>query len=73
MVIFRGPVTLTTFAERLAVVLSLPLVCRGRDSNTQSSACVADIRDAFIYQCSIDWIVFYAGSAIFQTYNGGDY
>ena len=39
----RGPVTLTPIAERLAVELSLPIfktkVCRGWDSNTQTSAC----------------------------------
>ena len=39
----RGPVTLTPIAERFAVELSLPVftipVCRGRNSNTQPSAC----------------------------------
>ena len=39
---FRGPVTLTPIAERLAVELSLPVlmtwVWRGFDSNTQPSA-----------------------------------
>ena len=39
----RGPVTLTPFAERLAVELLLHVfmtkVRRRRDSNTQSSAC----------------------------------
>ena len=43
---FRGPVTLTPNAERLAVELSLPVftswVCRGWDSNTQPSACEAN-------------------------------
>ena len=45
---FRGPMTLTPIAERLAVVLSLPVlkieVCRGWDSNTQPSACGANAR-----------------------------
>ena len=40
---FRGPVTLTPVAERLAVELSLPVltskVCRRWDSNIQPSAC----------------------------------
>ena len=40
---FRGPVTLTPIAERIAVELSLPVltnkVCRGWDSNIHSSAC----------------------------------
>ena len=44
---FRRTVTLTSFSERLAVKLSLPvlttLVCRGWDSNTQPSACVANV------------------------------
>ena len=42
----RGPVTLTSIAERLAVELSLPVfttyVCRGWDTNTQPSACEAN-------------------------------
>ena len=42
----RGPVTLSPNAERLAVKLSLHVlttkVCRGWDSNTQSSACGAN-------------------------------
>ena len=41
----RGPVTLATIAERLAVELSLPVfttkVYRGLKSNTQPSACGA--------------------------------
>ena len=43
---FRGPVTLTPFAESLAEELSLTVfttkVCRGCDSNTQRSACGAN-------------------------------
>ena len=43
----RGPVTLTPIAERLAVELSLPvfttLNCRGWVSNTQPSACGANV------------------------------
>ena len=43
----RGPMKLTPFAERLAEELSLPVfttsVCRDRDSNTQPSACRANI------------------------------
>ena len=43
---FRGPVTLTPFAERLVVQMSLPVfttkVCRGWDSNTEPSACEAN-------------------------------
>ena len=43
---FRGPVTLTPIAKRLAVELSLPLlttkVCRGWDSKIQPSACGAN-------------------------------
>ena len=42
----RGPVTLTPDAERLAVVLSLPVLtnktCRGWDSDTQPFACGAN-------------------------------
>ena len=42
----RGPVTLTSVAERLAVELSLPVfttyIYRGWDSNTQPSACGAN-------------------------------
>ena len=44
---FSGPVTPTPIAERLAVHLSLPVfttyVCRGLDSNTQPSACEANV------------------------------
>ena len=42
----RGPVSLTLNAKHIAVKLSLPVlttwVCRGRDSNTQPSACRAN-------------------------------
>ena len=47
----RGPVTLTLNAERLAVEPALPVVktkvCRGWDSNTQPSACVANALNQF--------------------------
>ena len=45
---FRGPATLTSVAEGLAVELLLPMstpwVCRGWDSSTKSSACEANAR-----------------------------
>ena len=43
----RGPITLVAINERLALELSIPVfttyVCRGWDSNTQHSACEANV------------------------------
>ena len=66
----RGPVTLTPIAERLEVLLSLPVfttqVCRGWDSNTQPSACgtnalshcaTATVHHDYLPKQELNWLV----------------
>ena len=62
----RGPVTLTSVAERLAVELSLPVfttqVCRDRGSNPDLPACEANAlplrRLSFKYQIIyMNWMI----------------